>query len=260
MRAIITLTSDWGHTDHYIASVKAVILGALPEASIVDISHDVPRHNLMHAAFLVKSVFKSFPDGSIHIIDILSEAGVEMPNKVIFYGGHYFIGTDNGIFAMICENKPQKIVEIELPQDSGYYTFLARDIFAKVAVHLAGGKPFENLGKERKELFQMFTYRPHYDSVSISGQVIHIDHYENLFVNVTEEMFKDIGKGRPFSIHFRSSANEITKIRSTYSDVGEGDLLALFSTTGYLQLAINRGNAAGLLGVNIGDQVKIEFD
>lgn len=260
MSTIITLTSDWGHTGHYAASVKARLLKAIPDLAIVDITHDVPRHNLVHAAFVVKSVFREFPEGSIHIIDILSEAGIETPNKAIFYKGHYFIGTDNGIFALICDERPDKIVEIEIPQDSPYYTFLARDIFAKVAVHLAEKKPITALGKERNELYQMFTYRAHHDNNSVTGNVIHIDHYDNLFVNITEDMFKTIGKGRTFTIRFRSSSNELRKIRSTYCEVGEGDLLALFSTTGYLQLAINRGNAAGLLGVNIGDQVKIEFD
>lgn len=260
MRTIITLTSDWGHTDHYTASVKGRLLSALPEAVVVDITHDVPRHNLMHAAFVLKSAFREFPAGSIHIVDILSEAGIDTPNKVVLYQGQYFIGTDNGIFSLICEEKPEKIIEIEIPQDSSCYTFLARDLFVKTAVHLAQGKSLNALGKERNDLFPMFTYRAHHDNRSITGNVIHVDSYENLFVNITEELFRNIGKGRPFSIRFRSSANELRKIRSTYSDVGESDLLALFSSGGYLQLAINRGNAAGLLGVSIGDQVKIEFE
>ncbi len=231
-----------------------------PDASIVDITHEVPHHNLMHASFVVKCAYKMFPEGSIHVVDILSDSSIEMPNKVVLYDGHYFIGTDNGIFALIFDKVPEKIYEIEIAQDSGYFTFMARDLFAKVAVYLAEGKPIEGLGKPRKDINNMLMYQAFIDQNMIRGQVIHIDSYQNLFINITENLFKETGKGRPFKINIRAHGYSVQKISTSYSDVNEGELLALFSSGGYLQIALNRGNAAGLLGMNIGDYVRIEFE
>ena len=258
--AIITLTSDWGTQDHYVASVKAAILRLKPDASIVDITHQVPHHNLMHASFVVKCAYKMFPEGSIHVVDILSDSSIEMPNKAVFYDGHYFVATDNGIFALIFDKAPEKIYEIEIAQDSGYFTFTARDLFAKVAVHLAEGKPIESLGKPRTDINKLIMLQAYTDQQMIRGQVIHIDSYQNLFVNITENLFRETGKGRPFTIYFRAHGYEVEQISTSYSDVNEGELVALFSSGGYLQIALNRGNAAGLLGMNIGDYVRIEFE
>ena len=258
--AIITLTSDYGTQDHYVASVKAAILSMKPDAVIVDITHDVPHHNLMHASFVVKCAYKMFPEGSIHVLDILSESSIEMPNKAIFYDGHYFVGTDNGIFALIFDKVPEKVYEIEVAQDSGYFTFIARDLIAKVAVHLALGKPVEALGKHRPGVNSMLMYQPLTDKDMIRGQVIHVDSYQNLFFNITESLFRETGKGREFSLKIRSHGYDIDRISTSYSDVNEGEILALFSSGSYLQIAINRGKAAGLLGMNIGDYVRIEFE
>src|SRR5512138_1750299 len=148
--AIITLTSDWGLRDHYIGSVKGAILRQHPEAVIVDISHLVEPFNLNQAAFIIRNSYRSFPKGTIHILGINEEASIETPHTLVLHEGHYFIGADNGIFSLIFDEKPEQILEIDVVQDSDYYTFPSRDVFAKVACHIAQGLPYEELGHPKK--------------------------------------------------------------------------------------------------------------
>jgi S-adenosyl-L-methionine hydrolase (adenosine-forming) len=258
--AIITLTSDWGTRDHYAAAVKGAILSRLPSASIVDISHQIERFNIFQASFTLKNCYRNFPPGTIHIIDILSESSPETPNTVVFCEEQYFIATDNGILTLIFDKKPIEIYEIDIMQDSDYFTFLARDLFAKTACHIAEGKPLSELGKPKGNLTEIMSFAPAIEKNVIKGQVIHVDSYQNAYVNITESLFREIGKARKFSIIFRAPSYSIEKISTSYSDVAESDMLALFSTNGFLEIAINRGNAGGLLNLSVGESVRIEFN
>jgi S-adenosylmethionine hydrolase len=131
---IITLTSDWGHSDHYIGAVKGSILSLLPDVKIIDISHQVAPFNIEQAAFILKNCYKNFPKGTIHIIGVNTEESDKNPHTVVFINDHYFIGTDNGIFSMIFDKPPKKIIELNIMQDSDYFTFSTRDRFVKAAI------------------------------------------------------------------------------------------------------------------------------
>ena len=120
---IITLTSDWGLKDHYVAAVKGTILSNMPEAIVVDISHDIPPFEIEQAAFVLRNAYPNFPKGSIHILGINTEESDKFGHTVIEHEGHFFIGTDNGIFSLLFELKPDKIVELTINQDSDYFTF-----------------------------------------------------------------------------------------------------------------------------------------
>ena len=255
---IITLTSDWGLKDHYAAVVKGTILSQLPEANIIDISHEIVKFNIFQASFILKSSFSFFPKGTIHIIAINTIASINEPHTVVLYQGHYFIGADNGIFSLLFEDKPDLIIELSLIQDSDYFIFSERDIFVKAAVMIANGSKIEELGIKRDHLNHKMILKPIIDDSAIKGTVIYIDSYENVFVNITEKVFKECGKGRPFIISFRD--NEIDVISKSYSDVIEGDIAALFSTTGYLEITQNLGNASGMLDLKVGDSVRINFN
>ncbi len=257
MSPIITLTSDWGSKDHYAAVVKGTLLSQLPEANIVDISHDIAKFDIFQASFLIKISFRHFPKGSIHILAINTLASIKEPHTLVLYDGHYFIGADNGIFSLIFEDKPELIVELSVMQDSDYFIFSERDIFVKAAVMLANGAKAEELGIKREQLNQKMGLIPIIEDSSIKGKIIYVDSYENVFVNITEKIFKETGKGRPFIISFRY--NEIDRISESYSDVIEGDLVALFSTSGYLEIAQNAGNASSMLDLKVGDVVNVSF-
>lgn len=258
--AIITLTSDWGLKDHYAGAVKGAILRTLPGAQIVDISHNVPAFDLNQAAFIVRNFYPNFPEGTIHILAINSEAAIETPHTLVYHRGHYFIGADNGIFSLLFDDKPARIIEIDVMQDSDYFTFPARDVFVKVACHIAAGKPLEELGHPKDKLLQKMAFQPVIQGDMIKGKVIYVDNYENAFVNITESLFNSIVKNRKFSITFRTEAYSIREISKSYKDVNEGVMLALFSSNGYLEIAIREGKASSLLGLKIDNLVTVELD
>lgn len=254
---IITLTSDWGLKDHYLGAVKGAILSRLPEALIIDITHTIPSFNSEQAAFILRNAYPNYPKGTVHILAINTEESEKFPHTAIRYNGHYFIGTDNGIFSLLCDKPPDKVVEIQVPQDTDYFTFSTRDRFVKVAVHLAKGGKIEELGKVKNKILEKILLKPVIDKDVIRGHVMYIDSYENVIINITEPVFSENRKGRKFSIFFRSY--EIKKISRSYQDVPPGEILALFDSNRYLEIAINQGNAAGLLGLDYKDMIRIEF-
>jgi len=258
--AIITLTSDWGLKDHYAGAVKGAILRQLPDARIVDISHQIPAFDLNQAAFIIRNFYPNFPEGTIHIISINTEAAVESPHTLVFHKGHYFIGADNGIFSLLFDEKPEKIIELDVIQDSDYFTFSTRDVFVKVACHIAKGNPIGELGFPKENILQKMAFRPVIQNDLIKGKVIYIDNYENVFINITESLFKSVVKKRKFAITFRSLNYRITGISKSYKDVNQGDMLALFSTSGYIEIAIREGKASSLLGLKMDQLVTVELE
>jgi S-adenosyl-L-methionine hydrolase (adenosine-forming) len=256
---IITLTTDWGHKDHYLGAVKGAIYKLLPDARIVDICHEISPFDLNQAAFIIRNFYPEFPEGTIHILGLNTEASIESPHTVVFHKGHYFIGADNGIFSLVFDEVPERILELEVMQDSDSFTFSTRDVFAKVACHLASGKPLEELGRPKKSVVQKMAFRPVFDGNLIKGKVIYIDTYENVFTNITQDFFNKHAKGKKFAILFRSAAYRINELSKSYKDVVEGEMLALFNSSGYLEIAINQGKASSLLGLKIDQPVIIEL-
>jgi S-adenosylmethionine hydrolase len=258
--AIITLTSDWGSKDHYAGSVKGAILRMLPEVHIVDISHEIPAHDVNKAAFMVRNFYRDFPEETIHIIDINSDASLQTPHMLVVHHNQYFIATDNGIFSLIFDSKPSRIIEIDIIQDSSYFTFPARDVFAKVACHIASGKPIDEIGPERGSIMVKLPFQPVVQGDMIKGHINYIDNYGNAFTNISETLFRNVVKNNGFRISFRSSGYQIEKISTSYKDVKESEMLALFSTTGYLELAIRNGKASTLLGLKQDQMIIIEIE
>ena len=257
--AIITLTSDWGLKDHYIGAVKGAIMRQLPGAVIVDVTHSIAPFDLNQAAFIVRNFYRDFPEGTIHIIGVNTEAGIESPHTLVFHKGHYFIGADNGIFSLIFDELPETIVELDVIQDSDYFTFPTRDVFAKVACHIAAGRPIAELGNPKKKIIQKMAFQPVIQGDLIKGKVIYVDNYENVFTNISESLFRSAVKNRKFAITFRSPSYRITSISKSYQDVSEGEMLAIFSTNGHLEIAINKGKASSLLGLKMDQSVTVEI-
>jgi S-adenosylmethionine hydrolase len=257
--AIITLTSDWGLKDHYIGAVKGAILKLLPGAQIIDISHQIPAFDLNQAAFIIRNFYPNFPEGTIHILAINTEAAVETPHTLVLYNGHYFIAADNGVFSLLFDEKPEKIIELDVIQDSDYFIFPTRDVFAKVACHIAGGQPIEKLGFAKESILPRIAFQPVIQEDLIKGKVIYIDNYENVFINIKESLFKSATKNRKFAITFRSLNYRITEISQSYKDVSQGEMLALFSTSGFIEIAIREGKASSLLGLKMDQLVTVEL-
>ncbi|MFA6949390.1 MAG: SAM-dependent chlorinase/fluorinase [Lentimicrobiaceae bacterium] len=260
MSAIITLTSDWGLLDHYVGAVKGTIIKRLPDARIVDITHLIPPFDLKKAAFIIRNTYHHFPEKTIHIIGINTEESESVPHIVVKYNGQYFIGADNGIFTMIFDELPEQIIELSIPQDTGFFTFSSRDRFVKTAIHLALGNDVEDLGIPRSELNTFINMKPQFNGNTLRARVIYVDNYENLFLNVTSKEFRDMGKGRSFSLFIKGKPENIGTVNTAYGEVPEGEIVFLFSTTGFIEIAVNKGNASSLLGLKPDDVVVIEFN
>jgi S-adenosylmethionine hydrolase len=254
---IITLTSDWGLKDHYLAVVKGSIYTLLPNATIIDISHQIPKFDIAQASYVLKNSFIYFPKGSIHIVGINTVASIDTPHIGVFYDGHYFFGADNGIFALMFDSKPDKIIELEINQDSDYFTFSTKDIFVNAACHIANGGKFEDLGVPKDELNEKILLKPIIDENSIKGMIIYVDVYENVITNISEQQFRSVQKGRDFQIEIRR--NQINRLCKSYNDVPEGEMLALFGSNGLLQIALNFDKAKSLLGLDLNETIKITF-
>ncbi len=255
--AIITLTSDWGDTDYYPAAVKGRILHEIPEAVIVDITHKIPPFDSSRAAYILRHAYSNFPKGSIHIIGINTEENIETPHVIALYDDHYFIGADDGIFSLIFQRQPEKMVLMDILQDNGSFTFSCRDRFAKAAILIARGKTIDQLGNPYPDMVQKIHFEPTSNHEGIRGMVIHIDPYENIITNIPKTLFEEVVGDRPFRLSFKKY--EIEQLSEGYGDTGIGELLCLFGSNGLLQIAMNRGNAASLLGVKKTNPVYISL-
>ena len=249
--AIITLTSDWGTRDYYAAAVKGTILSRLPNATIVDVTHEIEPFNVSEAGFTLKNCYRSFPPGTIHIIAVDTIESTECPHVVVKAEGQYFISTDNGIFSHILDGKYEEAVCIDVMQDSDFFTFATRDRFAKVAVMIANGEPLSNIGAPRERLNPDNT---------IEGVVMHIDSYDNLITNISRELFEQERRGRDFTIMVKGDLYTVDEISDSYLDVDVVDLVAIFGTHGYLELALNKAKLASLCGIELKSTIKVVFD
>ena len=259
---IITLTTDLGITDHYVGAVKAAILRQLPDAKIVDITHQVPPFNIRHAAFVLRNCYQEFPQETIHIVGVDAEYKLNTPHIAIFANNHYFVGAENGIFSLILDVKPDKIVQLNITQDNDNLTFPTKDVFVNAACHIARGGTLEVIGTPKPNFsVERSSFKATFDNNSIRGSIIHVDSYGNAITNIKEDLFKQVAKGRKFTINLGNRGHyTINKIHKKYTDVSSGEALSLFISTGHLEIAMNQGSASSLMGLQLNDIIRIEFD
>lgn len=256
--AIITLTTDLGYKDFYQAALKGSILNTLPNVNIIDITHEIEAFNISRAAFILKNCFYYFPKGTVHLIGIDTVYSESNKYLALKYRDHFFVGSDNGIFSLIFEEAPQEIVEINIMQDLKFLHFPLADIFVKAACHLASGKPLKEIGINTDEIEERMNLHPVIEKNQIKGSVIFVDSYENVVTNVTKEIFTKVQNGRNFTLYFKRNES-INQLSWHYNEVPEGEKLCLFGISNHLEIAINKANASGLLGLHNGDIIRIEF-
>ena len=274
--AIITLTTDYGNKDYSVSSLKAKLISNIDNIRIVDITHNISPFNLAEAGYVLEGAFSDFPKGTIHILSVDSELTPENRHIAIMYEGSFFIGADNGVFSLIFrDKKPDQIVEINI--HSNYNNNISADeLFVKVASHIKRSGPLNVVGTEIENIKEITNLRPviNKEINQILGSVIYIDNYGNVVTNITEKLFKEISKTRPFVINARNV--KFSKIYKNYSDAidfslekkdreEDGKKIAIFNNLGYLQLCIYRsnpqtvGSASTLFGLNYRDVVSIQF-
>jgi S-adenosylmethionine hydrolase len=268
---IVTLTTDMGWKDHYLGAVKGALARLSPGSQVIDITHEIPAFDITQAAFILKNTFKEFPEGTIHMIGVNAERidkktfsnqpGVA--HLLVKYKNHYFISADNGIFSLLFDDAPDQIIEINLALIPG--TFPMLNVFVPVAALLIKNKKPEDLGIPIASYRESMQFVPVVEHDRIRGMIIYIDSYGNAITNITIPLFKQVAKGRNFNIYLPKPKHDITEVSANYSDVPEGETLALFSSNGHLQIAINKGvesNGGGankLLGLKLNDIIQVEF-
>ena len=257
--AIITLTTDLGDKDIYQAALKGSILKLLPQVTIVDITHSVAAFNIQQAAFILKNSYYYFPEGTVHLIGIDTVYSEFTRYLAIKYNNHFFVGSDNGIFSLMFDSEADEIVEINIMQDLKFLHFPLADIFVKAACHLAGGGSLNTIGLAVTGFENKINLQPVIEKNLIKGVVIYIDSFQNVITNITKEFFNRIQEGRRFTLYFKRNET-ITHLSWHYNEVPEGEKLCLFGISDHLEIAINKGNASGLLGLNLGDSVIIAFE
>ncbi|WP_342647564.1 SAM-dependent chlorinase/fluorinase [Mucilaginibacter sp. CSA2-8R] len=256
--AILTLTTDLGDKDIYQAVLKGSILRVLPTVNIVDITHTVAAFNIQQAAFILKNSFYYFPEETVHLIGIDTVYSDENKFLAIRYRKHFFVGADNGIFSLIFDEEPEAIMEIDIMQDLKFLHFPLSDIFVKAACHLANGGPLSEIGTPVAGIEKRMLLQPAIERNQIRGMVIYIDSFQNVITNITKDFFNRVQQGRRFILYFKRNET-ITHLSWHYNEVPEGEKLCLFGISDHLEIAINKGNASGLLGMNLGDSVIIDF-
>lgn len=256
---IITLTTDLGHTDFYQAALKGSLLSLYPAVNIIDVSHNIPSFDIQQAAFVLKNAYRYFPKKTVHLIGIDSVYNKNTRYLAIKHEGYYFVGTDNGIFSLLFDKEPEEAVELTVMQDLKFLHFPLTDIFAKAAVYLAKGGKLTDIGNPIDEIKQRAVIQPVIEPNTIRGSVIYIDSFQNVITNITKELFTEVQDNRGFTLHFRRSET-IKQLSWHYNEVPEGEKLCLFGISNHLEIAINKGNASGLLGLQMGDIVRVDFE
>ncbi len=248
---IITLTTDFGPSSHYVGLMKGVILDTAPGAKVVDFTHTVPAHDIAAGAVLLESLLGYFPDGSIHVAVV--DPGVGGPRAPIAVQTRrcFWVGPDNGLFTEVAQHDP--VTGVTRLTNPRYHrhpvspTFHGRDIFAPVAAHLANGVPLEHLGQPIDVLAPLELPQPIMENDQLTLHVVYADRFGNLVTDLRQDLFvqwagadhRDIG-----SFEVRIAQTRIPGLSRTFSDVPVGQWLAYFGSTGRLEIAIRQGNAA----------------
>lgn len=255
----ITLTTDFGHVDHFAGVMKGVILGIAPRARIVDITHDVRAFEMSEGAFVIAETYRYFPEKTVHVVVI--DPGVGSARRPILAetAGQFFVAPDNGVLSMIFSREPTR--KVRHVTNEKYFrhpvsrTFQGRDVFAPVAAHLAAGVPAARFGKTIDDYVRLTFDKPTRTGKRVwTGVVLKVDRFGNLITNLHAEEFPEI-RTRPFELS--AGLRQISRLASTFSDGEPGEFLVIVGSSGFVEIATNQDSAAKLLGCATGSPVEL---
>lgn len=252
---LITLTTDFGTRDSFVAQMKGVILGINPEAVLIDVTHDIHPFSVMEGALVLKGVAPYFPSGTIHVAVVDPGVGGQRRGLALHCAGRYYVGPDNGLFSLVLSGgTPFEVRRIENPEyllADPSPTFHGRDLFAPVAAHLSLGARLDTVGSLVDDPVMLSIPAVKESSSGIEGEVIHVDRFGNLVSNIEASMLD-----RPVE-KVSVGTVEISGISRFFSQVPIGERLALINSFGYLEIAVNQGDASRLLDIGPGGQVTV---
>jgi S-adenosylmethionine hydrolase len=247
--ALVTLLTDFGTSDSYVAEMKGALLSAAPGAALVDVTHAVPPGDVRAGAYLLGRVWHRFPAGTIHLAVVDPGVGTDRAALALRSHGHYFVGPDNGLFTPALRDAAVEIVVLPTP-DGAAPTFHGRDLFAPAAAALARGAGLGSLGTPLGSIPQRLAYtEPHYEGKSVVGEIVYVDRFGTLVTNLTAEWVP------PYAV-LEVEDLDIGPLRRTFGDVPTGGLLAYVGSDGAVEIAVRDGSAARRLGVGVGGRIR----
>lgn len=253
---VVTLTTDFGIRDPYVATMKGVILRIAPAVTLVDISHDIAPHSVTEAAYILAGAYRYFPAGTIHLAVVDPGVGGGRRAVAVRSGEHRFVAPDNGLLTLALRGEKWEAVELTndrywLPNVS--HTFHGRDLFAPVAAHLARGVPLDWLGPAVNDLSQLPWPAPsRTPEGTVIGHVVHVDRFGNLITDIPADLLEDLG-----SVRIEIGSLQMERLSETYAEGTPGQILALIGSHGYLEVAVREGSAASMTGLGTGAPVAL---
>ncbi len=251
--SIITLTTDFGTRDWFVGTMKGVILGVNPQAVVVDITHDIPAGDIRAGAFALAVSYRYFPRNTVHVAVVDPGVGSDRAAIVVKTPDYYFVGPNNGVLSWALAK--EKACDVWLVNNETYFrrpvssTFHGRDVFAPVAAHLTQRVLMDSLGQQLKDYARLDWPTPRAAGGVLRGEIVFIDHFGNAISNI-DAPAKGVTKVRV--------ADKVQcDIKKFYQEVPTGQPLAILGSTGYLEIAVNGGNAAQALGLKLGDVVEV---
>ena len=254
---IITLTTDFGLSDPYVAMMKGVILSINPSARLVDVTHQLGTGSISQAALVIRETFPYFPQGTVHLAVVDPGVGSDRRLVALQAGAHFFVGPDNGLFWPVFRDF-KGAAAVQLTQTRYFlpsvtHTFHGREIFAPVAAHLSLGLPLESLGPALRDLAKRTTPEPYVQGKVLCGQIIRVDNFGNLVTNISARELTAFLESAPPRIE--AGKLVIRKLSRIYADCEEGEPLALINSSNLLEIAVNLGRASGYVGIRNGEVV-----
>ncbi len=256
---LISLTTDFGTADGYVAAMKGVILNILPSAQIVDISHEVTPFDIREGAYILNSVISYFPADAVHIVVIDPGVGSTRHPIAVSSDHGFFVAPDNGVLApILAQLNVEKVIHLNKPAywlSSLSHTFHGRDIFAPVGAYLARGVPLSSLGSEQPTWTTLPGWKPEREENKINGTILHTDRFGNLITNIPAADIENVQSG----IVIRVAGHTLHGVQSHYAAVGRGQPLALIGSQNFLEISLREGNAATTWNVSVSAKVEVIF-
>lgn len=250
---VITLTTDYGHQDFYVAQLKGAILSKVKDVKIVDVSHSLERYDIVQTALFLESTYPHFPSESIHIVSVLNYYGRYNDFLITRQESQIFITPNNGVLSLLFPNiKEEEVYSID------FECAHLSSLFAHCVAAIDHGLSIEDLGPPCQNYIKKMGIQPVITNSQIRGTIIHIDHYENVVINIKKTDFDYLCKGRPFQIYYKQN-DPICRLSRNYNDVDVGESLCLFNSSGYLEIAVNMGKAATMYNLNKDETIQINF-
>ena len=258
-RPVIALLTDFGTRDHYTGTMKAVVLSICPDVTLIDITHDIPPHDMTTAALELAASYKYFPVGTIFLVVVDPGVGSARRGIAADTGDYRFVAPDNGVLtAMLKETPAKRVVELterRYARPTVSRTFEGRDRFAPAAAWLAKGVDLSALGRSAGAIQQLAIPSPELAGDVLSGEVLRIDRFGNLVTNIDRKLFDKFTHAN--GIEISAATHVIGRVVATYAEAAAGEVCALFGSTDHLEIAVNAGSASDRLNLSRGAPVII---